>query len=120
MNPTRSLSLQSSLLCGESSAFQSSTLLRILREPHSEEAISSSDALSLLASADFPADLLRVFSVGGSADCAASVFIGLLCEINADGEFKRRFIESGFLANAKRAYEQRGLECPLFARCSNV
>jgi hypothetical protein len=80
--------------------------------------MSDPDGRRLLMTTDFPADLLRMISVGSTADSASSLFIGLMYEIESDHKFKGHFIESGFLAHIRAAYEQLGSESPNFEICN--
>jgi hypothetical protein len=83
-------------------------LLRLLREPQNDPAISLSLAIlcpffmadkegqKALELANFPADLLRIPCVGGNPNLVASLFIGFAHEIHCNVEIKKHFIEGFF------------------------
>jgi hypothetical protein len=80
----------------------------------------SQDGRELLCSCDFPSDLLRCLGEGCGAESAASLFVGLSWEILTDKEFKKHFIEKGFIAHLIVAYEQLSGDTPIVEMCELV
>jgi hypothetical protein len=85
-----------------------------------ESYMADPDGRGLLWRESFPRDLLQFLTIVDLPRRAKSLFIGLSYAIASDFEFKKYFVENGYIGELQQAYGRLGEGCPWLEICGLV